>query len=136
MRRTVRLTKKSIQKSMDESGTDVVMRNRISWRKFDEMWKSSTLESHPSLTRTPSRNECLRCLVKMFLLPSKSMVLQQTCQQLLRNLFLLRLNYGVKMKKSNWSALARKYGLTQKNGGQSIKEFLKDHNSSRITTGL
>ena len=31
-------------------------------------------------------------------------------------------------ERVNWSELARRYGLTQSNGGQSIKEFLRDRN--------
>ena len=34
----------------------------------------------------------------------------------------------------NWSEIARRYGLTQQNGGQSIKEFLKEHNISVALT--
>lgn len=46
-RRTVREAKKSIQQSMDDSALDIVMSNRLSWRKFDHMRKTSTLQQTP-----------------------------------------------------------------------------------------
>ena len=55
MRRTVRLTKRTIQQSMDENGTATVMGNRISWRKFDKVRKAETLENRPTTSQTPSR---------------------------------------------------------------------------------
>ena len=54
-RRIVRSVKKTIQKSMDETSLDTVMSHRMSWRKFDEIRKSSTLESNLSLNQTPTR---------------------------------------------------------------------------------
>lgn len=128
MRRTVRLTKKNIQQSMDESGIDIVMRNRISWRKFDEMRKSSTLESHPSLTHTPSRKR-MSSLSDENVPPAKRkhgspMNLSTAAEESI----LAEAQLWSENEKINWSALARRYGLTQKNGGQSIKEFLRDHN--------
>ena len=37
-------------------------------------------------------------------------------------------------QKVNWSQLARNYGLTGDNGGQSIKEFLAEHNIAAAMT--
>lgn len=54
-RRTVRLTKNAIQQAMDENSLATVMSNRMSWRKFDKIRKSETLQDHPALTDTPTR---------------------------------------------------------------------------------
>ena len=48
----MRVTKNAIQGSMEESGLNTVMSNRLSWRKFDKMRKDEALQS--SIT-TPNR---------------------------------------------------------------------------------
>jgi hypothetical protein len=128
MRRTVRATKKAIQQSMDESSTGIVMGNRISWRKFDDMRKSSALESHLSPSYTPSRKR--RSTSSEENIPqlkrkhgSALSISTASVESLLAEAQLWSENECV-----NWSELARRYGLTQSNGGQSIKEFLRDHN--------
>lgn len=70
-RKTVRLTKKKIQQSTDESSLTTVMANRLSWRKFDEMRKSQTLESNTCPNSTPTRN--MHCRTKTLLLQRESM---------------------------------------------------------------
>lgn len=54
-RKIVREAKKVIQQSMDDSSTSTVMMNRMSWRKFDMIRKTQTLDNNSTLSQPPSR---------------------------------------------------------------------------------
>ena len=58
-RQIVRKTKRVIQESMNSSAITSVIKNRISWRKFNQMRKDECLDSQPSSSfnwPTPSRH--------------------------------------------------------------------------------
>ena len=157
MRKVVRVTKQTIQQSMDDNSTSTVMKNRISWRKFDKMRKSEALESNAVEGHTPTRKRQMSPSNENAP-PTKrtstgSSSINQTPSRK-RSISPSNENTSSKKRKHgspmdllataeedlltearswksdetvNWSDLARRYGITKPNGGQSMKEFLRDH---------
>ncbi len=113
-RQTIRNTKQTIQKSIDSTQTECVMGNRISWRKYDRMRKAGVLISpkasqSPITPSTPSRRH-----------GSNSKLSSEQKDGLLSEAQEWSENEIV-----NWSKIARRYGLTNSNGGQTVKEFIR-----------
>lgn len=122
-RKIVRDTKKAIQQAMDDCSTNTVMGNRISWRKFDAIRKSQTLDS----LSTPSRKR-KRVLSDENSPPPKrkqhgSLSLPVTIKEDL----LAEAQTWTDDETVNWSSLARRHGVVNRNGGQTVKEFLRAH---------
>lgn len=123
-RKTVRATKKAIQQSMDATGTTTVMGNRLSWRKFDKIRKDEALESNVS---TPNRKRS--CDSQPNDIPPSKRVhgSLSSLSSVDKESLLTEARSWTDKDSINWSELARKYHVPGKNGGQSVKEFLKDH---------
>ena len=102
---------------MDSSAATSVLRNRLSWRKFDKMRKDQYLESNSNGYTRPSRNH-----------GSHTQMTDETKAAVLTEARQWTVDESV-----NWSQLAKKLGLTMKNGGQSIKEFLRDQGITAAT---
>ena len=122
-RRVVRSVKKSIQQSMDETSANTVMSNRMSWRKFDHIRKSSTLESSSSLNETPTRKRNHPSDENTP--PAKRKHGSPTDTVKLDAVFTEAQTWSDD-ETVNWSQLARRHGITSGNGGQTVKEFLRE----------
>ena len=116
-RQIVRSTKKAIQESMDSAGLNTVMANRISFRKYDKIRKAESLVTQPSTppgsqleNGTPSRRH-----------GSASHLTPENKEALLSEA-----HGWSDTQKVNWSKLAKKYGVQTPNGGQTIKEILRE----------
>ena len=92
MRRVVRSVKKTIQQSMDETSVSTVISNRVSWRKFDHIRKSSTLENKAKL----QQENVVTPLMRIHLLQKESMVHQLTLLSWM--IFFQKLKLGVLIK--------------------------------------
>ena len=120
MRKIVRETKNTIQHSMDQNGLSTVLGNRLSWRKFN---KNDALDDNH---QTPKRKQTE-------LTPDENTApvtkrKHGTALNCAQDELLLKAQSWGENEVINWSALAREHGITSSNGGQSIKEFLKEHN--------
>ena len=114
-------TKKIIQQSMDDSTMNTVMSNRLSWRKFDTIRKTQTLDNSSALNQRPSKtDESPPSKRKHGSLSFLSKAMQED--------ILAKASAWSDNETVNWSSLARQHGITKPNGGQSVKEFLRDHN--------
>lgn len=107
---------------MDDSSTSNVVSNRLSWKKFDLIRKNLALESH---FQTPKRKR-VQCSASDIPTPKRkhSSPLNPTKTE---DDLLEKARCWNDDEVINWSKLAREYGITRPNGGQSIKEFLKGH---------
>ena len=128
-RKTVRQAKKVIQQSMDSTTINTVMGNRISWRKFDKLRISEAMEGTANSQKTPTRKR-LTDLTDENSTPSRpkrrhgsSTILPKAAEEEL----LTEARSWSADKIVNWSSVARRYGLTKANAGQSVKEFLRNH---------
>lgn len=125
LRRTVRSAKKAIQQAMDENSMTTVMSNRISWRKFDKIRKSKTLEDHPQTPtrkrKTPFTNENTPPS------PKRKHASPTNISPVVEEALLEEALAWDEDENVNWSDLARKHGISKSNGGQSVKELLRDH---------
>lgn len=129
MRKIVRETKNAIQQSMEKEGVNTVMSSRLSWRKFDKMRKDDALESCSSLHQTPKRKRSESTTSSENVPPAKRkhgspLNLEDSAKEDL----LSKARLWGENELVNWSELARQYGITKSNGGQSVKEFLKENN--------
>lgn len=122
-RRVVRSVKKAIQQSMDETSASTVMSNRMSWRKFDDIRKSSTLESSSPLNKTPSRKR--NHPTDENTPPTKRKHGSPTDLVKLDAVYTEAQTWSTD-EIVNWSQLARRHGITSRNGGQTVKEFLRE----------
>ena len=117
-RKIVRETKQTIQKQMDENDTQSIMANRISWSAYDRMRKSSLQDNK---TRKRSRgwpdDE----------IPTPKRKHGGSLDDIDTQQLLEQARHWSSQEKVNWSELARQYGLKQKNGGQTLKDLLKQH---------
>ena len=128
-RKIVRETKKVIQQSMDGSSTTDVMSNRISWRKFDRLRKSQTLENSSAisaLNQTPSRKR-QNVQSDENTPPSKRKHGSLMLPKLMEESLLAEAQTWIDDATVNWSSLARQYGIMKPNGGQLVKDFLRAH---------
>ena len=101
-----------------------VMSNRISWRKFDQIRKSETLEDRP---QTPSRKRKSNSLDETTPPSKRKHGTPINLSTAAKESLLTEARSWVENYNVNWSDLARRQGITEANGGQSIKEFLKSH---------
>ena len=121
-RKIVRETNNVIQVSMDQNSLDTVMSNRLSWRKFDKIRKSNAFEKTPTRKQTGMQtNENALPATKR-----KHGTVLSISKHTQDELILKAQSWG-ENEVINWSALAREYGIAGPNGGQSIKEFLREH---------
>ena len=98
-RKLVKETKKIIQQSMDDSTMNTVMSNRLSWRKFDTIRKTQTLDNSSALNQGLQENG--RAFKQMKARhQSESMVHCLFCQKLCKRISSLKLALGVIMKQS------------------------------------
>ena len=115
-RKVEREFRKKIETEYEKMDTNLVMANRMSWNTYDKLRKNETLEGRSrkrqaegSLGNTPKRKKH----------GGDNCILLLDTEQLLDEA-----RAWPSEKIVNWSELAKSYGLTQKNAGQSIKEFL------------
>ena len=128
-RKIVRKVKKTIQQALNDTVLTSVMVNRVSWAAYDRMRKTEALTSTPSRKRTHSGNEENELPMSKRLHGCYTDSLPIDEDSLLCEASAWSTNEDV-----NWSALARKYGLLQTNGGQILKEFLQKKNVAAAFT--
>lgn len=120
-RKLVREVKQAIQSEMDRTDVDNVMSNRISWSAFDRMRKEEGLcteklthkrRAQEDTEDTPKPKKRHGCTLEGI---DKGNLIQEAQSWSPDEIV-------------NWTALAKRYGVTTPNGGQSLKEFLQQHN--------
>ena len=131
-RKLIREAKNVIQDAMNQDSLNTVMSNRLSWRKFDQIRASNAFENSSSLNQTPNRMPNLAPDENTLPIKKRKHGTTLPLQKSIQDELLLKASSWGENEVVNWSALAREYGLTSPNGGQSIKEFLREHNSSCI----
>ena len=104
-RKIIREAKQVLQNEMDKNAATTVMGNRISWSAFDKIRKQA-LSNEPNSKNQSKKHGCKPEALENLLLEAQS---------------------WSPTEEINWSDLARRYGIEKKNGGQCIKEFLKEH---------
>ena len=119
-RRIQNEVKKNIEKEMDGQAT--VLRNRISWRKYDKMRQVSGLETTRKRTLNVDATDEEQPPTKKKRHGTWEENLLIDKEELLAEARLWRPD-----EKVNWSELGAKYGIEGANRGQVIKEFLADH---------
>lgn len=102
---------------MDSVATSTVMNGRLSWRKFDQMRKSEGLVETPTRKRSCPTDENTPPPKRKHASPVDTS------------------KKGCVDESINWSDLAKQHGFLSKNGGQSIKEFVCDHNALKSKEG-
>ena len=107
--------KSSIQKVFDDTALETVMGNRLSWRFYDRARKVEGLESKCT-NATASAEKLMRkrihgCSLTNVLVDKEAVLAEASAWS--------------DEQKVNWSELARRHGVVQKNGGQMAKEFLQ-----------
>ncbi|KAL5517132.1 hypothetical protein EMCRGX_G002607 [Ephydatia muelleri] len=107
--------KSSIQKVFDDTALETVMGNRLSWRFYDRARKVEGLESKCT-NATASAEKLMRkrihgCSLTNVLVDKEAVLAEASAWS--------------DEQKVNWSELARRHGVVQKNGGQMVKEFLQ-----------
>ncbi len=108
-----------IQKDKAGNASKLVLQNRISWKAYDKIRTSESLENtrkRPAPTSPEGEPNAKR---RHGCLPS---TLEIDKEKLLAEAASWRSDMQV-----NWSALARQYGIQAANGGQMIKEYLQEH---------
>ena len=116
MRKTVRETKKVIQQSMDSTSTSTVMSNRMSWRKFDRIRISETLEdcAHQTPTRVRKRQSEENTPPSR---PKRKHGSNTDLSETAKEELLAEARSWDEDGKINWSDVARRYGMTKSNAG-------------------
>ena len=107
--------KSSIQKVIDDTALETVMGNRLSWRFYDRARKVEGLESKCT-NATASAEKLMRkrihgCSLTNVLVDKEAVLAEASAWS--------------DEQKVNWSELARRHDVVQKNGGQMVKEFLQ-----------
>ena len=111
LQETRKKIKSSIEKAMDDTALELVMGNRISWRSYDRARKAEGLESQYTKPVQKRMHGCKMTSVTF----NKEAVLAEA-------------RTWSDGQKINWSDMARRHGLVEKNGGQIVKEFLEVSN--------
>ena len=101
---------------MDKTAATTVMANRISWSKFDSIRKQALCDEVKKTDGTDTQN------------PPKKHGWKPEALCVDKENLLQEAQSWSPTQNINWSELARRYGLNKKNGGQCIKEYLKQHN--------
>ncbi len=123
-RKILRDTRNQMQDKMNDTASDMVLGNRISWRTYDKLRKTMGLQnqpienkqkrSHPECDQTPTPKRKTHSYTLAHL---ESVI---DTQGLHTEATTWTPNQAV-----NWSKLGTKYGLTVPNRGQIIKEYLQ-----------
>ena len=93
---------------------------KLSWRKFDQMRKAEGLVETPTRKRSCPTDENTPTPKRKHASPVDTSKLFEILEK--------AKTWSVD-ESINWSDLARQHGIMVKNGGQSIKEFLREHNN-------
>ena len=109
----------TIQKHKEESTSELVLQNRISWGTYDKIRKAEALQSTKkrSAQTTPMGEPN----------PKRRHGVVSSSLQINTERLLTEAASWPPNKQVNWSSLAREYCLEASNGGQIIKEFLQEH---------
>ena len=101
---------------MDKTAATTVMGNCISWSKFDSIRKQALCDEVKKTDGTDTHNPPKEhgCKPEALCVDKENLLQEAQSWSPTQNI--------------NWSELARRYGLNKKNGGQCIKEYLKQHN--------
>ena len=114
-RKIVQKTRAVIQKAMDDTTLQTVMGHRTSWRKYDLVRKEEGLSNVRKRKNSSQDQPTVKKRIHGHSMDSLTIETVQLLDEA---------RTWSADQKVNWSELARKYGLHQKNGGQTIKEFL------------
>ncbi len=113
----MRGVKQKLESQYDERDSDFVLQTRIGWKKFNTVWLEQSFE-----TPQQAQGRIAKQGVK-----ERPHGVKKENLNIDQEALLLAASAWQDDKEINWTALGTKYGLTNPNRGQIIKEFLKDH---------
>ena len=116
----MRSTKGAIQQSMDSTGTETVMKNRISWTSYDRIRKEEALQSPSASPQTPGMSRSIGSDENTP--PSRKHGSTSHLSDVNKEAILTEAQLWRVDEPVNWSDIARRYGVTATNGGQSVKD--------------
>ena len=115
-REVMRKVKNQTENQYKARDCDFVLQNRISWKKFNDIRLEQSFESREAAEERVAAKGIKR---RWHGTSKENLDIDQKA-------LLEEASTWEKDKEINYSEVARRYGLTTQNGGQSIKEFLEE----------
>ena len=119
-RKLLRQTSHQLKEIKEQESINMVLTNRISWRKFDKLNKMEGLVTPERKRQLPDAEE--PAPKRKHGCSSKSLPLDSLAVERLLN----EAKGWSPSEKVNWSQVACRYGLTSPNKGQIVKEFMEE----------